>query len=375
MWVIPYFRESVKRIIHLLVIFGLVPFFSLSQETDLKPFSLDLNYFYGNIAKHSKDIAPLATGHPTGFIASYNRKTYGFNEWERRYNYPDWGFSFLYQNGDNEFLGNAYGLYGHYNFYFLNRKLMVRLGQGVAYASNPFDILENKKNTAYGSHLLSATYAMANFNQRLYKNISLQAGISLIHYSNGNVRAPNNSTNTIAANLGLIYTPKDQIIPEFITDTKIPYSEPLHYNFVLRGGINQSDRLGLGRHPFIIGSAFIDKRINKKSTLHAGVDVFFARFLKEQIAFEAVAFPSFGVTGDEDWKRVGLFLGHELRLGNIAFVSQLGYYIYYPYNFEGRVYARVGLKRYFGNHIFGAVTVKAHGAKAEAVEFGIGYRL
>ncbi len=347
----------------------------ISQEVEQKPYSLDFNYFYGNIAEHSKDIAHLITGHPQGFIASYNRKTYGFNEWERRYNYPDWGFSFIYQDPDNEFLGKTLGLYGHYSFYFLNRAVYLKIGQGIGYATNPFDILENKKNTAYGSHILSSTFLQLNYQKKLFDNISIQAGLSIVHYSNGNVRAPNNSTNTIAANIGVVYTPKDQVIPDFIPDEKEKYSEPITFNFVFRGGITESDRLGLGRHPFYVGSVFADKRINKKSTLQAGVDVFLAEFLREQIAFEAIALPGLGTRGDEDWKRVGVFLGHELRFGRVAFVSQLGYYVYYPYDFEGRVYARVGLKRYFGKNIFGTVTVKAHGAKAEGVEFGIGYRL
>lgn len=376
-WVSFCFRESVQLHIQILATFGclLVASTVHSQKTPEKPYTLDFNYFYGNIAEHSKDIAHLITGHPSGFIASYNRKTYGLNQWERRYNYPDWGFSFLYHNGQNEFLGENFGVYGHYNFYFFNRKLVARLGQGIAYNTNPFDINTNKKNTAYGSHLLSGTYAMVTYQQPLFKNITLQAGVSLIHYSNGNVRAPNTSTNTIAASIGLIYAASDQEVPSSIPDQKEQYSEPLHYNFVLRGGINQSDRLGLGRHPFYIVSAFVDKRINKKSTLQAGVDVFFSEFLKEQIRFESIAFPSFGVSGDEDWKRVGIFVGHELRFGRVAFVSQLGYYMYYPYDFEGRVYARVGLKRYFGKRWYAVGTVKAHGAKAEAVEFGIGYRL
>jgi hypothetical protein len=59
----------------------------------------------------------------------------------------------------------------------------------------------------------------------------------------------------------------------------------------------------------------------------------------------------------------------------MSFETQLGYYIYYPYDFEGRIYNRIGLKRYFGDKIFGAITLKSHGAKAEGVEFGIGVRL
>jgi hypothetical protein len=49
--------------------------------------------------------------------------------------------------------------------------------------------------------------------------------------------------------------------------------------------------------------------------------------------------------------------------------------VYYPYEFEIRVYERIGLKRYFGEKVFGSMTLKAHGAAAEALEFGIGVRL
>jgi len=49
--------------------------------------------------------------------------------------------------------------------------------------------------------------------------------------------------------------------------------------------------------------------------------------------------------------------------------------VYYPYDFEGRSYVRIGLKRYFGDKWFGALTLKSHGFRAEAVELGIGIRL
>jgi len=80
--------------------------------------------------------------------------------------------------------------------------------------------------------------------------------------------------------------------------------------------------------------------------------------------------------GDEDFRRIGVFIGHELRFGQVAFVSQLGKYVYWPYEFENQIYNRLGLKRYFLNgKMFAGATVKAHWAKAEAVEFSIGVRL
>jgi len=349
---------------------------TFAQE-DPKLFSLDTNFFYGTILEHNPDIAHLITGHPNGLILSYNRKTYGYEPWESRYNYPDWGFSFVYQNMKNEFLGDNYGLYAHYSFYFLKRHLMFRIGQGIAYTTNPYDKEKNFINNAYGSDLLSATYVMLNYKkENILKGFGLQAGISIIHYSNANFRAPNTSTNTFTFNIGANYFLDYQNEPEFIASTENKkFSEKIKYNFALRSGINESDIIDMGQYPFLIVSAYADKRLNRKSAIQVGVDVFFSKFLKELIYFNAVAFPEFDVSGDEDWKRIGLFVGHELFINKMSFEAQLGYYVYYPYDFEGRVYNRIGLKRYFGKKLFGAITLKSHGAKAEGVEFGIGMRL
>ena len=348
----------------------------INDAEEKKPVSFDASFFYGSILEHNPDINHLITGHPTGFILSYNRRTYGFNEWERRYNYPDWGFSMAYQDLHNEYLGENLSFYGHFNFYFLNRNAYFRIGQGVAIAGKPYDPETNYINNAYGTKLLSSTYIALQYNkQNLYKGFGLNAGFTIIHYSNANLRAPNNSTNTFAFNVGANYNLDYEEFPDYIPEgERTKYAEPVHFNLALRGGANESDIVGQGQFPFFVVSAFADKRINHKSTLVAGTDVFFAYFFKELIKLQAASFPETGVTGDEDWKRVGLFVGHELRFNKIAFVSHLGYYVYYPYEFENRLYNRLGLKRYFTEDISAAVTVKAHGAKAEGVEFSLGYR-
>jgi hypothetical protein len=358
------------------LLFFLNAYAVFSQE-EKKPIMFDASFFYGSILEHNPDINHLITGHPTGFIISYNRKTYGFNAWERRYNYPDWGFSMTYQNLHNEYLGENVGLYAHFNFYFLNRNAYFRIGQGVAYSSNPYDAETNYINNAYGTRLLSSTYIALRYDkQNIYKGFGLNAGFNIVHYSNANLRAPNNSTNTLGFNIGATYNLDYEDFPNYIPrEADDKYTEPLAYNFVFRTGINESDIVGQGRYPFYDLGFFVDKRLSHKSTILGGVDMFFGTFLKELIKLQAASFPELGVSGNEDWKRVGIFVGHELRFNKIAFVAHLGYYVYWPYEFENRVYNRLGLKRYFTENIFTAITVHAHGAKAEAVEFGIGYRL
>ena len=256
---------------------------------------------------------------------------------------------------------------------------MFRIGQGLALNTNPYDKESNYRNNAFGSKILSATYIMLNYKkEHLFGHFGVQTGFSLLHYSNGNVKAPNTSINSLTLNLGVTYN-LDEKEPKYIlldsSDIHKAYKEPIKYNLVLRSGINESDVVGSGQYPFYVVSAYVDKRINRKSALQLGTDVFFSNFLKEYIYYRSVSFPEEPTTGEEDYKRVGLFVGHELFVNKMSLVTQLGYYVYYPFDFEGKTYIRIGLKRYFGKKWFGALTLKSHAAKAEAVEFGVGVRL
>ena len=349
---------------------------SFAQEKQYTSY-VDINYFKGNIALHNNDILHLITGHPEGFIISYNKKTFGHKAWEQRYNYPDYGVSFSYQNLKNEFLGDNYALYAHYNFYFLKRNLMLRIGQGLALTTNPYDKIKNYRNNAFGSTIMSGTYVMLNYKkERIVDKLGLQAGFSLLHYSNANVKAPNTSVNSITFNLGLTYHLDDEVLAYIVSDSlNEKFTEPVKFNVAFRTGINESDVVGSGQFPFYILSAYADKRINHKSAFQIGADIFFSNFLKEYIYYRSVSYPEEATSGNEDYKRVGLTVGHELFINRMSLITQLGYYVYYPFDFEGRTYIRIGLKRYFGKKWFGALTLKSHAAKAEGVEFGVGVRL
>ena len=354
----------------------------LAQQNELKPISLQAELFYGSIIEHNPDINHLIIGHPTGFILSYNRKTYGYNEWEGRYNYPDWGFTLAYQDMKNPVLGKNLGFYGHYNFYFFRRNLQIGLGQGLAFNTNPYDPETNFENNAYGSTLLSTTWIRANYvKENLFGGFGLNVGMGFIHYSNANFKAPNNSTNTVYFSAGMSYQFDHMAMPYRIPPTErisggSEFAERIKYNVVFRTGINEADVNGLGQHPFYVISAYADKRLNYKSKIQAGVEAFWSEFLIDLIRYRSVAFPVDGLTGDEDYRRVGVFVGHELLLNKIAFEVQVGYYVYWPYEFENRVYNRLGIKWYFYKDLLHAgVSVKAHYAKAEAAEFSIGVRL
>ncbi|NQZ43876.1 MAG: acyloxyacyl hydrolase [Flavobacteriaceae bacterium] len=365
-----------RKFVKLLLVFVLAMGYAQEKEPGQK-YVLDFNRFNGSILLHNPDISHLITSRPSGYLLSINRKRYGKREWEAAYGYPDSGFTFIYQNMNNPTLGEHFGLYAHYNFYFFKRNLQFRVGQGIAYNTNPYDRETNFRNNAYGSHLLSSTMAMLNYHREsLFYGVGIKAGLALIHYSNANFRAPNTSTNTMAFTIGLTYDLNQEIDPTYIAYEKQDFEPgPIAVNIALRAGVNESDVVNSGQYGFWVVSAYGEKKLGRKSAVQVGADFFFSNFLKELIRFQSTSFPELGVAPDTDFKRVGMFLGHELFINKLSVITQLGYYVYYPFDFEGRVYNRIGLKHYFGDRWFGAVTLKSHAAAAEAVEFGIGIKL
>lgn len=351
---------------------------SILSAQEKPHYFLEANYFSGTIIEHNPNIAHLITHHPEGLLLSFNKKTYGQETWERRYNYPLVGYTFTYQDLKNPHLGENYGLYAHLGFYFFKRHLLFRVGQGLALTTNPYHPDENFRNNAYGSKILSSTYFSGNLQfEDLFAGIGFQAGLSMIHYSNADFRSPNSSTNTIAVNVGLNYLIDRGEEMEYIPKrAEEPFKEPFRINFVLRGGANTPGIIGSESFPFLTLSTYVDKSINPKSTFQAGAEFFLSRAMEEYIYYRSVTFPFGSTTGDEDSRRAGVFAGHQLTFRKLSLITHLGYYVYFPYErYVDRVYNRVGLQREIYKDLFGSVTVRSHGANAEAVEFSIGYRL
>lgn len=355
--------------------FGLIVFIGFSQEQTNNTF-VDVNYFKGNIALHNKSVLHLIQGHPEGVIIGWNRETDGSKLWEQRFNYPDYGFSLSYHDLKSDILGKTYGLYAHYNFYFLKRHLMFRVAQGLNFATNPYDKFSNPKNNAFGSRVLSGTYLMLNYKSpKLMGPIGLQAGFTFTHASNGSSKSPNTSINTMALNIGIHYDLEATDIDYKHVEDESQFSRALQYNFIVRFGVNQSNIVGSPQYPFYTFSAYVNKQITIKSALSLGVDAFFSKSLKAYIRYQSIAYPGPENDPNLDHKRVGVFAGYELIINKLSVISQLGYYVYYPYKFEGQVYNRIGMKYKLNKKWFTAITLKSHIAKAETLAIGIGIQL
>lgn len=365
-----------------LSLFVIYSFIGFAQK---KASYLQANYFYGNTIAASADTFSFLRegGHPQGILLSYNQKNMGEKSWHSLYNYPDFGFSVGYVDFNSKLLGKLYTAYSHYNFYFFNRvnpnKLALRVGFGIGYNTNPYDKKNNNKNIAISTHINSSTYLKLYYQrENIFNRFGITAGLTFIHASNANIKSPNSGVNLWAATLGTTYRlDKAKIKEEVITSNKTPlkYTEPIKINLAIRGGANESKIIGSGIKPFFVASAYLDKRINRKSAIQIGTDLYISPMLKDYYEINK-AIPYTKIKETKNFHRIGAFIGHELFINKLSLETQIGYYVKEPFGYQTKIYETLGLKRYFKNNKwFGSLRVKAHLVDAETIEFGIGVRL
>ena len=358
------------RVISLLL-FLCFPLIIFAQNNQLK---IDYQYYTGSILPHSDQISHLITHKPDGFLVSASQSAFRNAFWQKHYNYPDVGLSLHYQNNHNKSLGNLYGLFAHYDFYFFKRHLQFRIAQGFAYATNPFDKADNFRNLAYGSHWMPSTYFQLNYRQNIWKNWQLFGGIFLTHHSNATIKTPNISTNTLALTAGLSYHFEQNNTSATHETTPLLLTK-IRYSAALRTGINEGHIVGMGQKSFYHIAFMADKRLGYTGSVQLGAELFLSNTVKEMIPFIANSFPESDLNADADWKRVGLFAGYEVHFDRLSVEGNAGIYVYDKYKENGALYQRLGVRYYVTDNWFAIMSLKTHLAKAEAFELGLGYKL
>ena len=339
--------------------------------------SADVNLGY-NLSRIKSNYI-FAEQMPYSFQINWHKANYHDQKRLNNYSYSDFGISFLYHNFRDDVLGKNFGLYGFMSYYLLKPQqkfqLSFRISQGIAYNTHPYDKQQNSKNQLFGSHwLFPFDIGLYLKSPKIYQNWRLQLGLAIFHYSNGNLQSPNYGANIPSMTIGLLYDRRsDEILPKKQTPE---YDKTWQYLGFLRFGINESDYYDSGQFPFFIPGFQVEKHLNFRHKINFGVELFVSYFLKEQIRYEHYAMPEYHLDDIPDFKRIGIYAGHEFYYKKFGIDISAGYYIYYPYNFETRFYNRLATKYYLNKHWRLLYGLKVHGInRAEAMEFGVMYRI
>lgn len=363
-----------KKISFLIVLFNFYLGFSQENKSNLNDIQID--GFYGWAIEHDKKLANAIEGNPFGVLVQFNYLNTENTEFNKLYNYPTRGFSFVYEDFNSEILGQAFGVYRHFN-YNLNSKIKspftLTTAFGLGYVTKTYNSADNPFNLAQGSNLVASAYLKLNYFKTVLNNkLKFNTGLSLIHFSNISFKSPNLGINTVALNAGLNYEIKPREFHISKKSSNLSTLKKIDYNLILRTGFNESKEINTGLYSFYNVSFYGLKKLNNYSSLTGGFEYLDSRFLKDYIEFSNL---ENGTDFDKNQqKRIGVFIGHELSQNNFSFVSQIGYYVYAPFKYVSNVYERVGFKYKFSEHLFSEITMKINLFRAEALELGLGYR-
>ena len=325
------------------------------------------------IMAHTYAIRHLVASHPTGFELNLQQQTTGVAPWHGWYKFPKVGVALTYYDFHNPVLGYVFAASPYISKSFsrgAKHDLSFRLGAGLAYLTNPYNQETNHKNTIASSSLNATIQLRFEYDYALTPHLGLLAGVGLNHYSNGATTKPNFGVNLPSVVLGLNYY-QQRAAPQANAHAPDP-AEVGHNFFNLSTSLGFKQRTEGDKQKYLVNSVTlaVGRRVNRKSNLLLGLEGFHDRSLKATLEDTTR-------TGGRqpDVKKAGVFVGHELLFGRLAFVSHLGFYVYAPYKSSTAYYERLGLKYHFTNLLFGAVDLKIHRGAADVIEFKVGAKL
>ena len=358
-----------------LVVWGLFNLSARAQSESAPPAPLVLGaYAQGSIiVAHNPAIRQLVASHPAGLELNAQRQTTGAAPWHGWYRFPKIGLALVYYDFHNPVLGHAFAVSPYLSKTFSRgprHDLSFRLGAGLAYLTNFYSQQANHTNTIVSSALNATLQARFEYDRALTERLGLLVGLGLNHYSNGATSKPNFGVNLPTLVLGLNYY-QQRPAPHANDYAPAPADVGRPFGYVATSlGYKQRNEGDLRKYLVNSVTLAVGRRINRKSNLLLGLDGFYDRSLKADLADSLRP----GTAGPSVLK-AGAFAGHELLFGRLALITHLGFYVYDPYKNTTPYYERLGLDYHFTDHLFGAVDLKLHRAVADVIEFKVGAKL
>ncbi len=343
-------------------------------DTTTRNYFLSLHSGYGFIMPHHKSIEYNIKDHirPLSMRAGFCPT--GKKEWHRYYRFPEIGLGFYGSNlGNDEIYGFSYALYSYFKSPFISRPkwhLDYEIAFGLSWLTEQFDVENNYQNIAIGSstNIYFDAGLMASF--RLHSKLYFLSGLQFIHFSNGKITSPNKGLNVVTSNIGLQYFFREKSYKKDkrtqVQETR--YIPTNYFQGIYAHGIKSISRMEDGYFYASSLSLEYHRKYNRKYNWGLGLDLFYdgTSGLSENKTSSDLS---------KDFFQMGLHASHDLMVGRIAMIMQVGGYLWLPGKAEAPIYNRIGLRYTFDSGIIANLSLKSHYAQASFIEFGVGYQL
>ena len=358
-----------------LVVFSCLELVSQNSVTGNADWQIKPGINQGFILIHRTSIGHLVKGYTTIYQLDFSKSTTGNKLWHLENNKPDIGLSLQCLDFKNpKQLGYAL-IAAPYVEIPLNVKekksrVIMRLSWGATYITKCFDIYENRKNVAIGSHFNAFVQFKWFWHMQLTKNLRFEPGIAFTHASNGKSRNPNLGLNVVGLNASLNYAiplkRSGAQISKVDSSSRVKSkNEILAFASV---GFNQRE-IATPELEVYTASVAYQRNVRNTHKFSAGVDLFYDQnYLtdyKNEFLTEAKGF---------DQMRMSARLGYSYNIGRISLPIEMGYYVFQKTKPDGYVVSRIGVRYYSKSGIVAHFGLRTHFAVAYNFEYGVGYR-
>ncbi len=321
----------------------------------------------------------LFNAHFPSFEFTIQQITYGKHKWERDYNYPLIGVTFLYSAlGNSPSLGQSYALMPFINFPLFKKKDLMfgfRLALGLGYLTKPFDRINNYKNLAIGSHFNAAVNLLIEARYRINYFLTVTSGISLQHFSNGSLKLPNYGLNVPLLNVGVALRPfkaNQNIDDRFYAPTD-PYEAIIYktLEFNIGGLVGYKNMQAVFGQNFIVFHLFENTffRISKKSKVGFGLD-----FSYDPSQLKILEQNGTPVHNNLSIIRPGINGAYQLVMSKVGFIFNMGCYLGGKEKSNGPLYEKFAFQYNFSKDFFATIMLKVHWGRADYIGWGLGYK-
>lgn len=325
---------------------------------------------YGAIWAHNKPVYHLAQSHPVQIFGEIHfRKLERL--WCKNYRAASAGVNITYIDYRSNVLGKSIAAITFLEPW-LRKNTSFRIGTGIVYNTNPFDLQSNSTNIMLGSRFamvmhcqISRTFCYrSSFSRAKYPFLRL--GIGLTHFSNGAFSQPNSGINNLFISAGYCFGEQGHEYaykhpPTFPTDS---------LSFAIASSFSLVEKLPVGGPKYAVYQiqGRVRYRIGKLSRLQTGLD-----WMKNQsVAAEIKEQPQLGTQAAV----LGIPFGHELLISQkLSMITEMGVYLYKKHKVHPGMYQRYGLRYQLWPGAFTGINLKTHLGKAECLELNLGYQL
>lgn len=333
--------------------------------------SIEFKYKIGFLIAHRESMAHLPMSHFHSYELSYHFHSRGLEGWEQANNNPIFGVvGSIIWNDNREVLGNGYGIAGRITLpkkrwgKTLNWQWNNDMAFGLGYVERKFDLIDNPKNVAIGSHL-NLLIILGTEIRYCHPNYFFSAGIDFTHFSNGGTIKPNLGLNIPSVKLGMGWITKQKLFEEQIRD----YHRS-DLDLLMTGIFSAKNNYEFQNRVFpVLGlSAHLSKSQGKRYRYNFGLDLIYSEANRHFLA----STPNQSML---QTVQVGIYNAYELEINKLFFSMGMGAYVYNPMNPHGWFYHRIGGRIQFSEKWYWLGFVRSHWAKADFFETGIGYKI